>query len=157
MLWHLLKVFPGLTSYLWISSGRRFISQTPHALSCLGGGKESALENTCKIAIINSIKRALIVQRALRIHGNSGCWCSLSDTLMGRKTRRNMTLETGCCFYTPWVSVTSECPLAPAGILSKEPEGSQRGRVGKSSCRFGIKAWKISEEIGRSGLLGQRS
>lgn len=41
-----------------------------------------------------------------------------------------MTLETGCCFDTPWVSVTSEFPLAPAGILSKDPEGSQRSRVG---------------------------
>lgn len=58
----------------------------PSCPELLGGGKESARENTCKIAIINSIKRALIVQRALRIHGNSGCWCSLSDTLMGQKT-----------------------------------------------------------------------
>lgn len=69
-----------------------------------------------------------------------------------------MTLEMGCCIYTPWVSVTSEFPLAPAGILSKEPEGSQRSKVGwgKLSCKCGIKALKISEEIGSSGLLGFR-
>lgn len=29
----------------------------------------------------------------------------------------------------PLVSVTSEFPLAPAGILSSHPEGPQRGRM----------------------------
>lgn len=57
---------------------------------------------------------------------------------------RNMTLEMGCCFYTPWVSVTSEFPLAPAGILSKEPEGipEEHGRVGETELQMWDQSFK---------------
>lgn len=54
----------------------------------------------------------------------------LNDKLMGQKVVRKMTLEAECWFYTRWVSVTSEFPLAPAGILSRHPERSQRRRMG---------------------------
>lgn len=71
---------------------------------------------------------------------------------MGQKVGRKMTPEAECWFYTRWVSVTSEFPLAPAGTLSRHPEGSQRkkdGSGGDGAVSLGIKALKISEETGK--------
>lgn len=79
---------------------------------------------------------------------------------MGQDLGRKMTLEAECWFYTRWVSVTSEFPLAPAGILSRHPEGSQRGKmeVGKMELlSLGIKALKIPEEIGKIRLIGPKA
>ena len=105
------------------------MSQRPRTQGCTEQGGQSR-GATWKIAIIGPIN---VVPNRPGRHSGFTVIPSVSlakgHTLMGQKVGRKMTLEAECWFYARWVSVTSDFPLAPAGISSRHPEGSQRGRM----------------------------